>query len=705
MNDIRKPSLLAPAGTPEALDAAIAAGADAVYFGADAFNARMFAGNFSGSVLEESIKKCRYFGVESNLTVNTLVTGREEAELLRLCERLYRLGADALIVADLGTAAAIHRAIPEFALHASTQCGGHNVEAARAFSAIGFSRMVAAREMSSKDLETLCRESPIETEIFIHGALCVSTSGGCLFSAMVGGRSGNRGECAQPCRLACRVDGGRDEYALSLRDNCLAPHMKKILSFGAAALKIEGRMKSPEYVYGVTKCYRRLLDEERNATPEEIRALEELFSRGGFTDAYFRGDTACPMGGIRSEKEKEATARAERAIRSEYQEPKIPAQFSARLRADEPIRLTLCARGKTVTVTGQIPERAITAPQTEESVCRQIGKLGATPFTASVLKADVGEGLAVPPAALNALRRDGAEALLGALSEGLPRTLREEAVPLCHPVLPRQTPTVHASFLTLDGIPEGARDVCGVLFVPLDEYLRDPDRAAALGVTGVMLPPILYEAEAARAEKALLSARQSGCRHVLFSGFSQLAMCRRAELLPHADVRCNLFGASTLALYAENGVADAVLSPELTEKAAAALPRYLPRGAVVYGRLPLMTLERCILRTGGRDCRACEEADTVRYLKDRLGVRFPVRRLFPHRNVIYNSVPTWMLDRTDELSEMGLDLFRLFFTVEDKKRASEILRAFTERTAADCPARRMGRRREKPKDAPHGKRR
>lgn len=695
----KKPTLLCPAGTPEALDAAIAAGADAVYFGADAFNARMFAGNFTAQTLEEAIRKCAFYGVESNVTVNTLVHGKEEADLLRLCERLYRLGADALILAEPGIAAAIHRAFPDFALHASTQCGGHGLRAAKEFAKLGFSRMVAAREMKKEDLKRLCALSPIETEIFIHGALCVSASGGCLFSAMVGGRSGNRGECAQPCRLPCTVEGGKDRYALSLRDNCLAGHIKELCEMGADALKIEGRMKSPAYVAGVTRIYRRLIDEERNATAEEITALAELFSRGGFTDAYYRGTPYVPMGGVRREEDKEKTAAAEKRALAETEKRRIPCDVSATVQKGKPTVLSMTARDVTVTVSGQIPDEAITSPLTEQSVEKQLTKLGATPFSVRSFRAEVEPGCALPPAALNALRREGAEALEKKISKD-PARKTEKTASLCRFGDTERTGVkTYALFRTASQIPDNAAEYCDLLFLPVTEFARDPDAALLRGVNAVELPPVLFDGEEEAVRAMLCEAYARGIRNAAFSGLSQLSLCQEVGMAAHGSLRCNVFCDGTLSVYAQAGACDMTVSPELSDRQLAALSHPIPRGAIIYGRLPLMTLERCILRRdGGKlcgDCRACEKDPTVRHLVDRRGAAFPVLREYPHRNVIYNSVPVWMFDRVDGLQKDGADLQVLLFTDENKARCAAVLDAFGRQTAADVPARRMGRRENK----------
>lgn len=296
------PELLAPAGSPEALDAAIAAGADAVYLGMTAFNARMSAKNFSRSALCDAVRTAHAAGVRVYVTLNTTVLDREMASAIELAAFLYRSDVDALIVSDMGLASKIHSIFPDFELHGSTQCSGHNTDAAVFLAEHGFSLMVAARELDRGNLKELTEKSPIPIEVFVHGALCVSASGQCLMSSMVGGRSGNRGECAQPCRLPYN-----HRYPLSLKDNCLAGHITELMSMGVASLKIEGRMKSPDYVYAVVSVYRRLLDEKRNADAGEIAYLSEVFSRGGFTDGYFTGNHT-NMNGVRSDADKAASA-------------------------------------------------------------------------------------------------------------------------------------------------------------------------------------------------------------------------------------------------------------------------------------------------------------------------------------------------------------------------------------------------------------
>ena len=296
-----KPELLCPAGSRAAFDAAIEAGADAIYLGGTLHTARMNAKNFTEADIKTAISDCHRVGVRVYVTMNTLLWDRELPEALAYAVRLYEMGVDALIVADLGFAALLHHYLPDLPLHASTQMSAHNSEMAKVLADLGFVRMVCAREMPREDVELLVKRSPIEIEQFVHGALCVSHSGQCLASAMIGGRSGNRGACAQPCRM--RYNGG---YPLSLKDLSLARHVPALIESGVHSLKIEGRMKSPAYVQGVVSVWRRLLDERRGATEAELARLAALFSRSGFTDGYYLRRFA-GMCGVRTDADKQAT--------------------------------------------------------------------------------------------------------------------------------------------------------------------------------------------------------------------------------------------------------------------------------------------------------------------------------------------------------------------------------------------------------------
>ncbi|MGN1095693.1 MAG: U32 family peptidase, partial [Eubacteriales bacterium] len=401
------PELLAPAGSYRALEAALSAGADAVYFGAREFNARANAENFSDEELISAIRKLKLLGVKSNIVMNTELYENELYKALSAAERVLSAGADALIVADIGLASLIKKYFPEAQIHASTQMCGENTENAKIFASLGFSRMVAAREISFKNLKYLCENSPIETEIFVHGALCVSHSGACLMSSVIGGRSGNRGECAQPCRLPYKCRGC--EYPLSLRDISLAGHITDIIDTGVASLKIEGRMKSPEYVYGVVSVYRRLLDEGRNATDEETEYLSSLFSRSGFTDGYFTENISHSMLGVRTDSDKNATLLCQSEAKKER---KLKLKMRAELYAGKPLKLcgTAFRAGEEfyAETEGDTSEEARTCPLSDERIKQSLIKLGTTVFESDITDISVfsdGKSI-VPISSLNASRRE-----------------------------------------------------------------------------------------------------------------------------------------------------------------------------------------------------------------------------------------------------------------------------------------------------------
>ncbi len=648
------PELLSPAGSPTALRAAVEGGADAVYMGMSSFNARIYAKNFTTDELRESIRLAHAYGTKVYIALNTMIYDRELDSFVRAAEEAYLCGADALIIADLGGAEAIRRRVP-IELHASTQMAGHNVDAARLLSGRGFSRMVAARELGRDDLATLVRTSPIETEVFVHGALCVCHSGQCLFSSLVGGRSGNRGECAQPCRLPYRAGKG-ESYPLSLKDLSLAEHLPALCDMGVASLKIEGRMKSPEYVRDVTRIWRRLLDESRGATPEEMRELAAIFSRGGFTDGYYAGRIDRKMLGVRSQTDKD-TSRKLTPFTDLTR--KIPIALSAVVRADEPMSLTVVSRG--VSVYGQIPEAARTAPIDEATVSRSLSKWGGTPYEVASLDITLDEGLMVPISALNALRRKALDALMTDAARSEEDFFEVEETRAIE--AERKQPWRTAVFYQPTQIPAEAADFFDICYTPIEQYEGQTN--------GVLLPPVIMDGEREQMRELLVRAERLGARHVLVGNLGHVALARETGMTLHGDLRLNIANAETVSVLRGLGFEDWILSPELT----LAQMRDLAAGAsaIVYGRLPLMVTEKCI----GKELGSCDACHTGKMtLVDRRGAAFPVLRAPAHRSLIFNSVPTYMADRESELARAGLSGQHFLFTTESEGEIRALLRAY-----------------------------
>ena len=649
------PELLAPAGSYEALLAAVRGGADAVYLGGKSYGARAFADNFDTEELARAIRYAHLNGVRVYVTVNTLLFDREMDECVSYVKRLYTLGADAVICADLGLIRRIRHEIPDMEIHASTQVSIHNTEGANMLASLGIPRVVVARELSCEDICEIVDNADAEVEAFVHGALCVCHSGQCLFSSIVGGRSGNRGECAQPCRLPYN---GKDRYPLSLRDLSLAGHVRALVSSGVASLKIEGRMKSAEYVYGVTSIYRRLLDECRDATREEETRLERLFSRGGkFTDAYFLGKTEQPMTGVRTDADK-AASRAQEPYKAEP--IRHPVRARAKFVLGKRSELTLCDENKSVTAYGDVPSEAQNAPLKIDDLQTRLCKMGAT-FLAldkNDIEIELDDGINLSPSSINALRRAAAEKF-----EDASRPEPPEIAPLLvldTPQGAKKTPFRSAVFYrkeTLHSLGEDALSALDAVLVPLFSY------EDGLGANGVLLPPVIFPREWEQAKRAL-TALQGKLRYVMVDNISQVSLARSLGFEVLGGMRLNITNAYARDYYAAQGISHLMLSPELSPSRI----RDIGGGVIVYGRIPLMVTERCFVREVG-GCRSCGSFELV----DRRGARFPVLREFKHRSLIFNSLPTYMGDKRDQLRSVEQE--HMIFSVESADEVRRILRA------------------------------
>lgn len=406
--------ILAPCGSPESLEAALNAGADAVYLGLSSFSARRNAENFSFEELKQGIKKAHRYGVKVYVALNTLLFDGELKEFENAVGQVWEARADGAIVQDYGAASVIKEIAPKLRLHASTQMTVTSAGGARFAAQNGFSRVVLPRELSFNEIKEITAKTEIETEVFVHGALCVSVSGQCLLSAMIGGRSGNRGLCAQPCRLGYTCGG--KEYVLSLKDLSLTDELKRLEEAGVASAKIEGRMKRPEYVAAAVGQCRAALRGEKTDT-ELLRAL---FSRSGFTKGYFDGSFS-DMSGIRRREDAEGTEAALKTVRSLYRQPckRYKIDFEVIIKRDKAIfcKARSCDGSIFAEAFGEVPQTAINKSIGEKDVADRIGKLGGTVFEAGEIVCEVDRGLSVSAAALNELRRDVLEKLSDCIEE------------------------------------------------------------------------------------------------------------------------------------------------------------------------------------------------------------------------------------------------------------------------------------------------
>lgn len=659
----RKPELLAPAGSRIALEAAIEGGADAVYLGASAFNARMRAENFDGDVLRESLQLCRAYGVKTYITLNTRLFDDELESALHLAAELWEWGADALIVADIGVASLIKKYVPCLELHASTQLSGHNLADAEYLSGAGFTRMVCHREIDAETLRELCHRSPIEIEMFIHGAYCVSFSGQCLMSAVLGGRSGNRGECAQPCRQPYFKDGKKD-YPISLKDMCLGAHMKEICDMGVASLKIEGRQKPPEYVYGVTKIYRRLIDEGRNATDAEIDTLRRIFSRDGFSDGYYTSK-AKGMRGVRTYDDFLAMDKSKFGGLKK----KIPVDMTLYAEGSKRGRLEISSPyKKAVSETKDELVGGSVAPLTYDGALKNASRLGSTPFVLNSLDVKADESAPLTLSALNGLRRDAVQKLTDTGREGVevPNILFDAEKP-CGNFM------YTAEFLSPDQVTPLAQSFFDRIYLPY-------------GVNGwqqydLTLPPYMPDG----AVESVMKAAVGRC--VLCHTVGQLDAAKKVSAEAAGSFRMNVLNSQSAKALGE-GSPFVTVSPEVRLAKLRCMSSPVPIAAVVYGRLPLMLTVRCALSDGGARCPhssvgAAIPEKTAPHSKvcrgeiaDRHHVAFPVFGMPDCTNVIYNSVPIYMADRQDELTSAGVRVFHFIFTDETPKQCDEIINAY-----------------------------
>ncbi|MBQ7374590.1 MAG: U32 family peptidase [Clostridia bacterium] len=671
------PELLAPAGSFECLIAAIKGGADAIYIGGKKFGARAYAKNFDTEELARAVRYAHLHKRKIYVTLNTLVLDREMDEVLSYARELYRLGVDALIIADLGAISVIREHLPDLELHASTQMSVHNSLGADMAYELGCKRVVLARELSAENIRAVTEKCKPEIEVFLHGALCVCHSGQCLFSSMVGGRSGNRGECAQPCRLPYNGD---NSYPLSLTDLCLANHIRELCDIGVASLKIEGRMKSADYVYRVTSIYRRLLDGYREATDAEMAELRAVFSRGGFTDKYFVGKSLDRMIGTRGEDDK----RISREISGdEFTLERATVRARARIVSGERASLTLYNDEKAVTAYGDIPAPAESHPLTEEDIKARLSKMGATMLSLDRkdIELELSEGINLSPASLNALRRDAAEML-----EGAERPLPEER-PLGKPRSTFNLPKTKSSALFLDrGSWLAALRKSPMVkeldfaFLPLFA-LEEQDTED--GINGVYIPPVIMENEIPRVREKLEQAKKQGIMYALVGNLGHFSLAKEFGLIPFGDFRLNITSSYTRDVYTVLGAEEVIISPELT------LPQARDIGGftIHMGRIPLMLTERCFIKENF-GCERCGKAS----LQDRMGERFPLMREFDHRNLILNSRLTYMGDKKNELAAARLTRGHFIFSVESGDEIVDLLSAYYESKPLPFEVRRLGRR-------------
>lgn len=668
--------LLAPAGSPEAVVAAVQNGANAVYLGVGDFNARRNAKNFTDEELEQAVKYCRARGVKVHVTLNTLVTDRELLEVEKTVTKLNRLQVDAIIVADLGIARMIRQMVPDLPIHASTQMTVHNLDGVKRAAAHGFTRVVLSRELSREEIRKICAESPIEIEVFAHGALCMCYSGQCYFSGVVGKRSGNRGLCAQPCRLSYRLgDRMDDAHLLSLKDLCLAEYLHELREMGVCSIKIEGRMKRPEYVAAVIRTYANLLQEDRAPSRDEMEFLERVFSREGFTDGYYTNRVDAEMFGTRIEENPAVTQALYKDLRKTYQgeKPTLGIRFYCAIQKGRPAILAAeDTDGLRHIVKGPVPEVAVNRPLDAQTVREQLRKTGGTPFGYQSAKVLLDEGLMLPLSALNAMRRECTEELMRQRMYP-PRRPSEPFRPGIRLVNEDLPVKYTVSVLSAEQVTEELlRHQPEFLIVPLSEMEKNLEKLgkwSAYTKLCALLPRIIREGEIDHVERQLRAVYDRGVRHAMVGNIGHIDLVQKIGFTMHGDFGLNVFNSQTVRELKQDGFESLTLSPELSFAQIRDISKGIHTEILAYGRLQLMLLEHCVVKNTLGNC-ACA---TPQHLTDRTGTAFPlVRDGDTHRNVILNAKKLFLADKKRDYTKIGISYARLMFTTEHPKECVNI---------------------------------
>lgn len=670
--------LLSPAGSMDALRAAVCNGADAVYLGVEGFNARRGAKNFKLDELPEVVRYCHVRGVKVHLTLNTLVTDREMRAAAQTVAAAARAGVDAFIVQDFGMLSLCREIAPTVAIHASTQMSIHSLEGVKEAAALGITRVVLARELPREDIAFICRNSPVEIEVFVHGALCMCYSGQCYMSGVIGRRSGNRGQCAQPCRLPYGFDRFEEKYPLSLKDNCLIDYLHDLEVLGVASLKIEGRMKRPEYVATVTSVYRNALDEGR-ASDEGKRALRAIFSRQGFTQGYYEQNIGPDMFGIRSTTDgSKQLLQAARASYENVEPSRVPVQFYAIVSATQNIMLAAQDEAGNVSkVQGGMPEPARYRELTQDELTERLSKTGGTPYVCTGARCVIDPGLSVSAAEINRLRREA----LVQLSALRARSMPVETGAYTEPQKfegSRNAPVLTVSVLKTEQITQKLRDMePAVLYAPISEIAAHQDTFIALNKemkVAAVLPRVVRDDETPALLAQLTLLTHMGIRRVLLGNLGQISLARSRELEIAGDFGLNLYNSRAMALPKQLGLVSTTASFEMTLPQIRDLSKPLPTEMIAYGRLPLMLTENCLMKNRAGIC-SCEGGNTK--LIDRIGEEFRVvRDCGTCRSIILNGKKLYMLDKKEELRNLGLWALRLSFTTENTAEIDGVLSAW-----------------------------
>ncbi len=661
----------------EALRAAVQNGANAVYLGCGMFNARQSAKNFTPQALTEAVKYCHVRGVDVHLTLNTLVSDKETPEVCNLIRHAAESGVDAFIVQDLGVVRLCREIAPHIPIHGSTQMSVHSLPGVQLCAAWGMTRVVLSRELSREEIRYICQNSPVEIEVFGHGALCMGYSGQCYLSSAIGGRSGNRGRCAQPCRQSYGYSRWQNQYPLSLKDNCLVHYLQDLQEMGVASLKLEGRMKRPEYVAAVTKVYRDAID-SGNVTRPMIQQLHNAFNRQGFTDGYYTGQTGETMFGVREDgQENNLWLKQTRQSYEAGEAPLVPVSFSMSVRPDGTHLTVADPDGRVISMDGPPPELARVQELTQDVLADRLRKTGGTPYYCADVYTEVSPGLTLSASAINGLRRDALNLLTAqrarrdAVRLGKPQKLPYYAGRNAEPELTIQVTTREQITGRL------LKMAPTVLYVPVHILAEDLNFCQSLAEkvkVCAVLPRIVHDGELNALRQNLHNLRAMGVREALVGNLGLLIPVRECGMRARGDFGLNLYSSGSVQTARDLELRSACLSFEMTLPQIRDVSKAVPCEILMYGRLPLMVTENCLIRGKTGSC-TCHLSSAK--LVDKTGADFPIIKDGNScRSVLLNGKKLNWLDRQEDLSRLGLWATRMYFTTENSKEVDQVLAAY-----------------------------
>ncbi len=662
---MNKVEILAPVGSMEALIAAVRCGADAVYLGQKNFSARKNSQNFDEKELCEAVAYAHKAGVKVHQALNILVFDHEIESLKQCIKSACKAGIDAFIVQDLGVLSIVKTLAPNVPVHASTQLAVHSLNGVKEAQKLGFSRVVLARELSKEEILYIRKNTSIELEVFVHGAHCMSISGQCYMSAVFGGKSGNRGQCAQPCRLPFTV-GNENKYALSLKDLSLIERLPELRDMGVDSFKIEGRMKRPEYVAAaVTSCKKAL-----NSEIPDLKTLEAIFSRSGFTSGYFDSKIDSDMFGFRKKENVISANNVLKPLHNLYhkQTPLVPICMKFTMKNGFPIKLEITDTDNNVVfIEGKIPEKAKNLAIDKESCEKFFSKLGRTPYFLKKFTADIEGPLFLPSADFNALRREGI-ALLDKLREKNNVTFLDVPLDEIKTIKTKNPPALWGKFSNFSQIPDNT-DSLEKIILPLNEVLNNKDKLSLLASKIIVSPPrFAFKTEKSLKEK-LKTVKDYGFSSLFCDNLSHIHIGRELSFTLFGGPFLNLTNSYSLNAAKEMGINYATISIENNIDWILNLKTPIPTGILGYGYIPLMSVRNCPVKAQ----KGCKECNKKGYLTDRMGFSFPVK-CDEETSFIYNSLPLSVSERQKEFK--NISFFLLDFTIEKKDEIKKIINNF-----------------------------